>query len=157
MINNISWASYWYALSIMSFSYYLLILVLFYRLEIQHLLSGKLKLSKRKPDPAQYQSSGSANNPSPQDNSDTMSAPIASDKEPIEDLLEEMSAYLLQAGKDKATKGAILHSLRHIFKKYPHLKKATYSDAIKNVIILECRTICTVTISEDELFGIWDG
>jgi hypothetical protein len=152
MINNISWASYWYAVAITLISYYLFILILFYKRDIQYFIGG----NKRQPTPDDLRSTlkqqdkiGKESLSGIHDEEGSISAAQA--------LNDEAIAYLEQAGLNGSKKDEIVYCLQQIIKKFPILKYTAHQPAINKLIQSECKNNCSLSLDEQDINNVWLG
>lgn len=143
MFSNISWGSYWTALTILVILYYACVLLLFYMHEIRQLLSGKRKLM-----PAaiavETEYNGSENEPEDDD------LPVE-----VQTLTREVTAYLDQAKYAGSIKDEILFGTQQILKKYPSMKNSIYHEGINKLLQFETKSRCAVHLSHEELRQVW--
>ena len=164
MLNNISWASYFYALTILLTVYYAVILVLFYRSEVLQLLIHKrlFLLVKFKAFANRIEDARMGGNQSKmlQENSEstTFESRAEVHNTQIEQAaLDEVKAYITQAAQYNTIKEELLFSLQNILKKYPMQGNTPLQHTLNNLIALECANKCSIHLSEDEVSGLWRG
>jgi hypothetical protein len=152
MINNISWASYWYAIALTLISYYLFILIVFYKRDIQYFIGG----NKRQPTPDYLRSTLKQ-----QDKIGKESLSGIHDEEGLisaaQALNDEAIAYLEQAGLNGSIKDEIVYCLQQIIKKFPILKYTAHQPAINKLIQSECTNNCSLSLDEQDINNVWLG
>ena len=74
----------------------------------------------------------------------------------VQDLVSELKAYLLQAGKETADKKQLATAIKFILKKYPSLNNSAFQHGITNLIAVECETNCNIFLNADELISLWN-
>jgi hypothetical protein len=149
MINNISWAGYWYVIAITLIIYYLFVLILFYRKEMQYLFEGnKGRSSKDSRYTVHHRDSISNETLSGMHDEEGL---VSS----VQMLKDETIAYLEQAGQDCSIKEEIVFSLQQIIKKYTVLKYTTYQKQINNLLQLECKNKCSLFLDEEDIKNVW--
>jgi hypothetical protein len=137
MFNNISWQGYWTTLALISVGYYLVIYLVYYRIDF------KLRLHQK---PSGETVASLFN----------FSSPIEkSDERLIDDFMDEVRAFFEQARRKKCVKEELIYSLKIILKKFPSLKDSGFSQSLNHVIATECNHICSIHLSEDELKYVW--
>jgi hypothetical protein len=131
MINNISWGSYWSALTVLLFIYYAYVLLRYYRKDIYSRVVASPSTQLRK------------------EVENETSLPI------IQTLTDEITAYLEQAGIAGAKKQEIVFALQQIALKHKSLKNSEYQSAINTLIQFECKEKCAIHLSEEEIGQVW--
>ena len=134
MINNISWGSYWSALTVLLFLYYGYVLIRYYRKD----LYGRVVASS-----SSIQMGKEVENETP--------LPI------VHALTDEITAYLEQASNAGAKKQEIVFALQQIALKHKSLKNSEFQSAINSLIQFECKDKCAIHLSEEEIRQVWMG
>jgi hypothetical protein len=143
MINNISWASYWTALTILLLFYYAGVLALFYLHDIRQLLSGKGKLLT-----VSAATDQGFHEETPEDEMPEL-------PREIEALANEMTAFLEQAKYAGSVKEEILYGTQQILKKYPTMKGSSFQESINKLLEFEAKSKCAIHLSHEELRQVW--
>ena len=133
MINNISWGSYWSALTVLLFIYYAYVLLRYYRKDIYGRMASSSSIQRGK----EFESESSL--------------PI------VQGFTDEITAYLEQASYGGAIKQEIVFALQQIALKYKSLKNSEYQTAVDSLIQLECGNKCAIHLSEEEIRQVWMG
>jgi hypothetical protein len=138
MFNNISWASYWSALTVTAVLYYVYVL----RTHFREVIFQRLKFKRV------AAAAGS---------SKKFSSVTINDEDPgaVQSLIHEISASLDNAAKVKAERSEIIFGLQQIVKKYPGIKATDYQSAITQLIISESEEKCAVHLSGEEARRVW--
>ena len=131
MLNNISWGSYWSALTVLLFFYYAYLLLRYYRKDI----AGRLAITPR----IQLDKEIEDGTPS------TI----------IQAINDEIIAYLEQASHERTMKQELVFALRKIALKYKSVRNSQYLSAINNLIHVECGNKCGIHLSEEEIRQVW--
>ncbi len=149
MINNISWGSYAYALSVVLLLYYAFVLVAYYGDDIrgQYLKFKKITASGKS---LQNQSApeGDVINHSASENPGDQPISIA-------ELLLILHG-LIQTAADRAfPREELLLALQLELKKYNAFKDSSYCDTINTFIISECKNNCSMHLTGYEVGRLW--
>jgi hypothetical protein len=153
MLHSISWLTFIAILVLALITYYLYLLVRYYRQEFLSLLSMPIKLGK----PKSYQthlikneksqhSSQSSNFEKPNEETFTI----------IHELLEDLKNMFLNASKNKMVKEELIQAIGSKLKTYPSLPESDLIDDINNHLIMEIKENCQLDIFPDDLKRIWD-
>ena len=133
MINNISWGSYWSALTVLLFLYYAYVLLRYYRKDIYARVAASPSIQLDR------------------EVENETSLPI------VQALTDEVTAYLDQASNAGAKKQEIVFALQQITLKHRSLKNSDYQSAINSLIQFECKDKCAIHLSEEEIRQVWMG
>lgn len=79
----------------------------------------------------------------------------AQHSEPVELFFEELGHYFEAARRRRCKKEEVLSSIIAILQKYPMLKASSHQDTIINLIVVQCRNICSLSFSRDEVEKRW--
>jgi len=132
MFTQISWSSYIVTVLLLSAVYYLFIGYGYYRDDLLKLVSGKRVTTH-----------------------DFVSTAFR--QQPLkESFSDEVKAFMNEAAKNKMSKKDILESLQLLFKKYPTLKDSASQESIKNLIVNECASYCSIHLSDEEFSELWN-
>lgn len=74
---------------------------------------------------------------------------------PMHSLVDELQAFISQAGKDGMEKEELHSSLKKLLDKYPSIKGSLFENGITNLIAVTAENNCDVHFSADELRGLW--
>ncbi len=151
MLNNISWASYVNAITIIVFIYYGFVLVAYYRNDLQN------KLLKIKPT-----FTGSSTNRHLQTEKkdveekekDIADEPNQNDS--VADLLLSLQTLIKNGATRNFPREELLLSLQLQLQLYPVLKDSIHTDNINNFIISECKNYCSMHLNVDEVSVLWN-
>jgi hypothetical protein len=132
MINNISWGSYWSAITVFLILYYAYILFRYYGNEI------KIRFNSTAPKPESITIFGD----------EILSATARS-------LGDEIVSYLEQASRSGIIKNEILFALRQITAKYENIKNSHYQNDISGLMQAECSNKCAIHLSEGDIRYVW--
>lgn len=145
MLNNISWASYWYAIVISSVLYYGYVLLVYYRnVIVQRFQSTQTESPKR---------SNRKTELTKQDhyiNDDDSLLPV------VQSLSNEITAYLEEAASNGTIKAELIFSLQQIVGKYADLQSSPYTNSISKLIKFECRDKCAIYLDDEEVRQVWN-
>lgn len=146
MENNISWSSYWSALTSLTLIYYAYVLLVFYRHDLRNLLVGKIKkmpTGVSQPSPPILK----RNNPVERDDDELFLS--------AQSLADETLAYLDQSGH--GLKEEIFFGLKQIFKKHRIILNSSYQPAMESLLLSECEAKCAIHLTEEEVKQVWMG
>ncbi len=158
MINNISWASYCYAMGVLLVIYYSVVLILFYRDDIRNIVfrsntsplpgpsSGELDLQQRMFD--SHQDDGRLS-PLGKLVRDEAYSPI----NPI--FLDELNAFFQQAPATKFSKNELISSLRSLFGKHHVEIDASQKSFINKLVENQCIRECSIHLHEEDIELLW--
>lgn len=127
MLNHISWASYWKALAIILFCYYVYIFWI-----------NRTRL-------LQYKPVVTPDLPSLDDLLHPQAVACNS----------ELTAYLEQVALTKPSKKEILFGIHKVIKHYPMLQETVYQPAISKWITFEARDKCAIHLSNEDIRQVW--
>jgi hypothetical protein len=143
----ISWSSYLTVSFLLLLFYYSAVVLLYFRKDIA------LRLKK-----------GKASVPQPSADSVLFAEPIrqqgnkldAASAAPMHSLVDEIQAYINQAGQQGADKGEVTISIKKLLQKYPAIKGSIFQAGITNLIAVIAEDKCAIHFNADELRGLWD-
>lgn len=145
----ITWSNYVGVLIAVLGVYYGIVLLLYYR-------KKKKPVSQLRPSV-----SGKANVVRPVDKvlfpEDRKSDPAfdAANGAPVHSLVDELQAYVAQAGKEQEGREEVLSALQGIIQKYPHIPGSIFQSGINNLIEVIVENNCGFRLSADEISGLW--
>jgi hypothetical protein len=142
MFENISWQTYWTAIVILSFAYYLTVYVLYFR-------KGLINRSQTQNLPAEHLTKSSPSSFTI-DNESIDKAELQA-----QSCLDEINAFFEAKKKSKTEKNELLYGLHGIVQKYSSLKDSSYSDTLSNIIVTQAQSICSVHLGVDEVNAVW--
>jgi hypothetical protein len=158
MFSAISWSDYLTILLVSAIFYYAFVLYFFYRNDLLQFFKKKQVATN---DMAGFDVG----------NHDTELANMVKESYPtlipttqshpgyspiVQSLIDEVQAFVEEVGKNKFSKEQILSSVTYLINKYPSVKLSPFKKSISDLIIEECKTHCSVTITEDEVNGLWE-
>lgn len=143
----ISWTSYLTVSFLLLLFYYSAVVLLYFRKDILFRLKA-----------------GKAPAPQPSPDSFLFAEPIqqqgnkldAASAAPMHSLVDELQAYINQAGQQSVDKGEITISIKKLLQKYPAIKGSIFQPGITNLIAVIAEDKCAIHFSADELKGLWD-
>ena len=144
MLNNISWNSYWLLILIATLIYYFFVVVVYFRNDLFKVKIRNFRLA----DANSFRTNQLTHQVKEIDST------IALDNV-IESLVDEIRAFLIEAGKSKEAKERIVEGLGQICSKYSKDQIEIYKTAITNLIETECYDNCIIRLSVDELEQVW--
>ena len=146
MVNNISWGSYWSALTTMVIIYYAYVILVYYRDDLRNRLAGKNgRLSAGSFQPTLLKVDNQEHSVRGGDEV----LPV------LQSITDEMVAYLGQASYAKAGKTDIIFALQQIARKYEMIEISSHRQAVNKVVQFECKDRCAVHLSEEEIKQVW--
>ncbi|TXI80268.1 MAG: hypothetical protein E6Q39_02790 [Crocinitomicaceae bacterium] len=74
---------------------------------------------------------------------------------PMHSLVDELQAFISQAGKDGMAKDDLHTSLKKLLQKYPSIKGSVFENGITNLISVTTENNCDAHFSADELRDLW--
>ena len=148
MLNNISWASYAYAISIILIIYYVLVIAIYFRKGVRGLLSRQ---SKRLANPVEKDM------PPIQDSGNNASNEVIEKTATSEtnELLLSLQSLIKKAAARKYVKEELLQSIQLKLQNYPVLKDSQLTGSINNFIKAESENNCSIHLSDDEVKVLW--
>lgn len=155
MLSNISWSEYLTFVAVSALIYYVYVVFVYYRHDLLQLGDSKAPLSSPV---LNLQAASSQSRHSGSNHEGYL--PKAADGAPlpiVQSLVDEVKAYMEEAGSNEIHKDVILQCLRVIAGKYPPLNDSEYKDAVVQLIIDEAEMNCAVFLSDSEVRRIWAG
>ncbi|MBC7886654.1 MAG: hypothetical protein H7Z13_02110 [Ferruginibacter sp.] len=149
MLNNISWASYFYAVTIFLLIYYAFVLIVYYRNDLQNHLQ---KFTTRS-----NSSSLSHNLPANRDAGEIINdwQDQADQNNSIGQLFLSLQSLIKNGANRNFPKEELLLSLQLKLQHYSALKDNSLKDNINNFIISECKNYCSIHLNGDEVSALW--
>ena len=149
MLNNISWASYLFAIGIIVSLYYVFVLLWYYRQDIQYYLQkSNIRL---------YSANKNSNPLLDQARIEIIGELSLEDyqKNVINDLLLSLQFLIKKGAFDNIPKEELLLSLKLKLEHHSGLKDTILQQRINNFIITACTTYCSSHLSGDEVSALW--
>ncbi len=163
MINNISWASYWLTVFLLTGTYYIIVILLYYRKDFKRWASAKGG-TIQPPFPSTAVSAQQNNSFQQQvlfegdHSSDNLQTEDAPEAIPVEQsLVDEVQAFFEGATENSYSKEWLLSHLKTIVQKYPSVENTLYKNSVGQLIIFLAEQNCSVHLSAEEVMGIWLG
>ncbi|MGN7824872.1 hypothetical protein HGH92_23625 [Chitinophaga varians] len=75
---------------------------------------------------------------------------------PVHSLVDELQAFVAQAGKEGMEKAELLTGIKMLLKKYPRTKGSIYQNGITNLVEVIAESQCGIHLSAGELSALWD-
>lgn len=136
----ITWSSYLSGITYGLLGYYSIVLLLFYRKE----LIGKLR-------PANTRQPASVN-----DGLSTKgNLPASENGAAMVSLVDEIHAYIIQAGASPIEKTELMFGLKKLLDKHPPVEDSFIRQGITNLIKTVAESKCGIVLSEEDLGGLW--
>ena len=148
MLNNISWASYAYATGIIIGIYYLFIISIYFRDEVQNLFVLQKNPVLQPVEKSIYFSQNTTVEGGEQ------LAENTADSE-MQELLLSLQSLIKKAGALKYPKEELLLSLQLKLQHYPALKASRLTYSINIFIKQECQNNCSIHLADDEVKVLW--
>ena len=148
MLNNISWSSYGIAISIIVVIYYVVILVKYYRVELQKYIeqiSGK-GLSFEKTNAISIDNNPGFNTNNTFENDiNNFSVQLLSNLQ-----------YLVKTGAGKKyPREELLLSIQLELQNHPEISDSLPRDSVNNSIMSLCKNYCSIHLSREEVSALW--
>jgi len=150
MLNNISWASYVFAISIIVVIYYIFVILLFYRRELQNAFFKSHK--------SQYHSELSIDGLSMQEkgfDKAEQSSEAAEQTVPLPDFLLTLQNLVSTGASNNFPKEEILMSLKLKLQQYHSFKDSGHQVTINQYILTAFESICSIHLSEEDISALW--
>lgn len=144
----ITWSEFLMVVLVVLVCYYTVLILVFYKAEARRLLRGASPKSPR-------------GLPSPQADQllfreEEVQQPLnAASAAPMHSLVDELQAYVFQAGEQGITIDEVKSSLTRLLHKYPGIKGSKFQEGITNLIEVIVETHCGVRLRADELGALW--
>ena len=131
MFTQISWSNYFLIVLLLSVGYYFVIGYLYYRNDLLQSISGKKRINDLVATTRNY-------------------PPL------LQSFSDEVQALMNEAGNNKLDGKDIIWSLQMLIKKYPGLKDFNFQESVQTIITNECKSYCSIHLSEEELSALWN-
>jgi hypothetical protein len=156
MFSNISWSEYLTFILVSALIWYAYVFYAYFRYDLFQSISGK------KADSSNAIHFGTAST------QQTESSPVnfqgdqpqlteTNQSQVIESFVEEVRAYLNEAGQEEIPKESLIQSLSRITNKYSLLSQSEYKASLDQFIIQEAEANCAVLLDKNEVSRIWSG
>lgn len=152
MLNTISWQGYWVCTALATIAYYLFLRYVYFR---GSLFNG-LHRSKKEPSTVTTSNSG-VNRGTLSEDIISISRPSQNEEQLWDACMDEINAFFEAQKKSKAVKGEVVFALHQILQKYSALREPETYESISNAIKVQCENICSISLSDEELKGVWYG
>lgn len=149
----ISWGTYLTAWFVTSALYYVIVILLFFRKGI-NMLAIRNRLKQGSVGDRKRQTADEILFRAGTDKQDQQLDAAAA--APMHSLVDELQAYISQAGKQEASKEEVSASLKKLLQKYPAIKGSLFQEGITNLIAVISENNCGIHFSADELSGLWN-
>jgi hypothetical protein len=159
MFTNISWGNYIVVVTLLLVSWYLFVGFRFYSDDLKEVISGKRKLQFRRlgdPNYGDFQS---------EENDQETPAPTSSQPtfgefdmtfQDVDALVARLKSFIADAAKRKLLKQEFLDYIQLIFKEYPSIKDSAFRSSVSELIVTECKTLDTISVTQAEAEGLWN-
>ena len=150
MFSSISWGTYTQTVVILLCIYYVLVLLLFYRGDAARLLQKGAPGNGKNLFPSPAFAAGATE----QD----ITGKVTRNEDPngLPELLDEVSAFIGQAGQEGLNKDGILSALRILLKRHGAVAcLPVHKKEIRQALIRGCADHCSVTLQEKDLEAVW--
>lgn len=138
MLNNYSWSGYFTTMAILILIYYIAVIAIFYKQELQALLSGNYGLSKQR----------EVDENEAIEDADSFSA--------LEAAVSDLKRNVFQQAGKEPNRTELLMKLRYRLGDYGGMQTPAYRVAVNHFIIQQAKEICGVAYSEQELEAEWE-
>jgi hypothetical protein len=153
MLSNISWSEYLAFILLSSLIWYAFVFYNYYRHDFFQVVFVKKQGSKNN---QEFTSALQDHQPESTFKIENYQ-PIPTDiSHVVQSFVDEVQAYLEEAGRDEVAKENLLVSLARIRGKYPLLAGSDYKDSLEQLIVNEVEANCAMFLSEDDLKQIWN-
>jgi hypothetical protein len=143
----ISWTSYLTVSFLLLLFYYSAVVLLYFRKDIAlRLKKDRASVPQPSPDSVLFAE------PTQQQGNKLDAASAA----PMHSLVDEIQAYINQAGQQGVDKGEVTISIKKLLKKYPAIKGSIFQAGITNLIAVIAEDKCAIHFNADELRELWD-
>ena len=150
MVNNISWASYLYAISIILIIYYACVLILYYRNDLlKHFLKSKESFNSSSTARISEVGKDVIQVIEPHFNS-------VEENNSIQEILSNIQTCVATAVSRNFPKEELLLSLQLQLKKVTAVNDSTLKGIVNNYIIAACENYCSIHLTEQEISELWN-
>jgi len=155
MFSQISWTDYVQILFFLLGIYYAFVIFTYYRKDLFMLMSKRQKATGKT---LAGPSLGSSNLPDNKYGNDVSQYMPQSGNHydlMVQTLLDELNAFITEAGHHGFDKEQILASVQLLLDKYPSVKSSPHKESIQQFIIEQCKHHCSVHFSDLEMQQLW--
>ena len=152
MLSKISWSEFIWFLVLVLIPYYLFVLSIYFRKEVQAFMRN----------PAQWHrpvsEAAALNGAEPFNTSQTVPAASSSDDISISfihELIEDLKNLFTTASKSKMVKEELVQAILSKLKSYPHLQGSDLQEDIANHIRIEAKDKCDIELTGDDTRRFW--
>jgi hypothetical protein len=154
MFDSITWTNYITGVLLITATYYILVGIRFYSLDLKHFFSSGFK--KRPTVISEY---SPAVAPAVQAAAVQMELSFAHTSDDtfrqVEGLIEKLKKAIEEAARNASFKEEFIYSLTLILKDYTDLKGTPFQSAIHELIMAECEKLGFLTLDEKEMHRLW--
>ena len=155
MVSNVSWFEYLVFLIVAVLIYYLVVAYMYYRRDFSFLMNGQ-KNASHNPLSIPSPSGEILKTVTDGGNNIIQKLPQADENlQFIETFMDEVRAYLTEAGRVKISKDNVLMSINMIAGKYPSLSQLETKDNINHFIKDVVPIKCGISLTDNEIQNIW--
>jgi len=151
MFSSISWQEYWTSLTLITFAYYLVIYLLYFKKGKQLSSQEHEFITERSPKEESQPTLFEVDSP------DSKQRVKEGEEHMIQGCMDELNAFFENHKRKKAIKNELIFGLYTILQKYPSIINSDYRESLTNVIAAQCESICSIHLSAEELKGVWFG
>ena len=155
MFNNISWSEYLTFIAVSALIYYAFVLVTYYRYDLLQTVKAKQPGSVNT---LNFTADSNRQSDSPVVGEDFKSKIVEANQSQLaQSFIDEVQAYLNEAGQDEISKESLIQSLSRITNKYSSLTESEYKPSLDQLIIQEVENNCAILLDESEVSRVWNG
>ncbi|MCV9932889.1 hypothetical protein OIU80_11395 [Flavobacterium sp. LS1R47] len=159
MFTDISWGNYIVVIILLLTNWYLFVGFRFYFDDFKEVISGKRKLQFRRlgdPNYGDFQS---------EENNQETPAPTSSQPafgefdttfQDVDALVARLKSFIADAAKKKLVKKEFTYYLQLLLREYPSVKDSAFRSSVSELIVTECKTLDTVSVTQAEAEGLWN-
>jgi len=74
----------------------------------------------------------------------------------VHDMVDEIGAYIKQAGEEEKEKDDLVRGLRRIAAKYPAVRDSVFKEGMQNLVAATVEESCAYRLSAEELRLVWN-
>ena len=157
MFNAISWQGYWTAIALTAIIYYAIILLLYYRQDLQGWLQKKSTRREAVPaTPFPTPDKGPHLQTSLfEAETDFQAPPIDTAEQTFYACMDELSAFFEAAKSRRWQRAQLLQTLKQVLSKYPALQNTEYKTSIVQIVQVQSEQYCSIHLKAEEVVGLW--
>jgi hypothetical protein len=159
MFTNISWGNYIVVVILLLASWYLFVGFRFYFDDLKEVISGKRKLQFRRlgdPDYGDFQSEENYQDTPEPNSSQPTFGELDTTFQDVDALVARLKSFIADAAKRKLLKQEFLDYIQLIFKEYPSVKDSAFRSSVSELIVTECKTLDSISVTQAEAEGLWN-